>query len=42
MDDVLGLCAVHTRSEEKQVTNYVEWVATGYTPPTGVECGGRV
>ena len=33
MDDVLGLYAVHTGSEEEQVNKYFERVAASYPPP---------
>ena len=33
MDDVFGLYAVHTSSEEEQVNKYSERVATSYPPP---------
>ena len=33
MDDVLGLYAVHTGSEEEQVNGYFERVAPSYPPP---------
>ena len=42
MDDVLGLYAVHTSSEEEQVTKYFERVATSYPPHTGITRGGTV
>ena len=43
MDDVFGLYDVHTDSEEEQVNKYFERAAVGYpSPPTSVECGGRV
>ena len=43
MDDVLGLYAVCTGTEEAQVEKYFERVAVSYPPhPTGVECGGEV
>ena len=33
MDDVFGLYAVHTNSEEEQVNTYFERVTTSYPPP---------
>ena len=33
MDDALGLCAVRTDSEEKQVNEHFDKVAVGYPPP---------
>ena len=33
MDDVFGLYAVHTSSEEEQVNKYVERVSVSYPPP---------
>ena len=41
MDDVFGLYAVHTGSEEEQVNKYFERVALSYPAPTIVECGGK-
>ena len=43
MDDVFGLYAVHTNSEQEQVNGYFDKVAMIQLPaPTSVECGGKV
>ena len=48
MDDVFGLYAVHTDSEEEPVNRYFDKVATQFVltrwlpSPTSVEYGGKV